>query len=137
MRHETAAHRAAERETALRFCALLPGTTPRKREDEIDWDLLDERGRVRAFFEVKNRTCPSRQFRTCVCDLTKVRFAEKLAKATKKRVLYVVRWTDGMGVLDINLASYKVGSMTLRNPRDQYDKNDPVAEFAINQFRIW
>lgn len=131
-------HRATERETALRFCEFLPGAVPRKRveDNSIDWDLLGPSGRVVAFFEVKNRNNSFRAYPTVVCDKSKMYYAAALHKATKKRVMFVARFTDCMAVLDMNVACWKDGRMTLRNPRDRYDVDDAVVEFALDQFRV-
>lgn len=91
-------------------------------------------GRVVAFLEMRQRKTRMRQYPTYMIALHKIMKAKELTQVTGMPCFLVVRWTDGVALVNLSECAYdlEVGGSTRRN---DWQDIEPVALIDMDQFK--
>lgn len=95
----------------------------------LDYALYKKWGQLSSFVEVKCRNNESTKYKTIMVSLLKVMKAKELSDATGARCLFVVEWTDRLGIFDLCKPDF-IG-WGGRVDRNDNDDMEPVAHWAI------
>ena len=134
--YETDADRQREKELAD-LMAKHWGVTakPNPKMYPIDYTFVGDYGEVEGFGEIKIRRNTKEKYPTYMISAHKVADAKKLAEATGRDVILIVKWSCGsIGYLD--LANTPADSVHWGGRSDRGDGQDmePVCHFNIENF---
>ncbi len=132
--YETKNHLIKEEELA-QYAAFKWNCEMRKQDKYNQFDYVAiNKGKVRAFVELRCRNNNYAQYPTCFITANKLAGAHAMQQATGLKILFLVGWKDKTGV--VNLVKQYPISIGGRNDRGDKADIEAVAEIPISEFKI-
>lgn len=133
--YETSRHLSAEQKIAEVICNRFNCTFQKVPiKYGLDYAALRQ-GKICAFFELKCRTNPMRQYPDYMLSMHKLMAAQRINLTTALPCFLAVSWTDAIGYAELIPDCYDYG-ISGRKDRNDPDDIEPVGYIPIDQFRI-